>query len=1787
MFKRIAKITGFVLLGFVLLVGGVVGFMAIRGDFKKKVVKPTAIDFSISKTDLTFDASLKNNQTVDNEQIFSFTISAEPLDVTETKCKIEVNYSNLITFVEWKDGQWIDYNSNQFHLNAPIFFKLNDITDENLEDYQDGILTITVIDESGLLRDTLDLAIDRNVTSISFKDRGINENNTITNGLFVYEGGKYYGEVNQTLEAIEGEDYPLEVITAPHKASKPFDSKTEKIHEIYFIEDGQPRLINYNTEDKIVELLRYDDHGNMVAETCNFLKFDTENKYFVFNSQQSGEYEFKLATYPTYAIQEEMLSQDMSFIERLQSREENDTPTMLTKTVIITVNGTEAEEITFEGDEEKITMGLLQDNKWVANDNTVLDMYNLGLTLSKATSQTEILGRYNELKFLSSDNFIDKLTWTFKQAVLNGENYTYGKDDIIVNFYTNASGNIKARISGLTSENIDNTIEYDVRLEKYYSSYNLTLSYTKYQEDEETIESATTITFALIADEVTGRELRLSGIQKESSVITTVTIYKQVAEMEGETSYLSLYLQSGNCLILGDQILENNQPTGMYKFKTLQAGLYLALLGADGDTELYTLINEKFITNIDYDGASSVITIKPIDGDLIGRDIKLYAIVINSNGTWTYTNTEKSAIVNDKIHSTVNLSNNGQLSLPVTIDENGLDYGKGFDVEDLAWVQEGSSYSELLMFAPRYTMLTQKPAEWDKGLVVYKCTDANAQVYIKTNSKDETWGTTQYYTKNNFKTIDCITITEADITYYLLGVIENGHFVNKVIPTGTNYYSKLYPVLIKSKYIHAQNGLQTAESYVDELLSANYADGVAIFNGGDVGIKYDTTLLPERYITKTASAYVITTGIYNANKQYYIYNIEIGMYELVDTMPQNDIDNWASAKLNYYEKVDYLRAIDVLGLVSTEDTSNINVNLTYYTLNTTTNTLDNPIKYVSGDTDFISNWSSYYIIVSHYIINSAESDGEFITDGNNITIKASVVSGGIRVGAPVEFVISVSDYNAAIKENLDVDYAELYMTSVATANSYYDFRASDIEPTVGFGGSYFDNEQTYNGDIYQIIAGHKEIEFGWEQTTKNPIKDQEAQVFFSVNSNYNTEILQNIMTKLSHDDSIRVLEYDEHDNFVGLVSGKVSITAINNGYICANATYNPSLKYYTFENDSYTLATIDENVDWAKDYNKYYINAIYATFEVTDVIAEGHYIRFEWSYVNDYKILSSKLIILSRNVTGYSIDVGSPVYEAKLLTQETYTGDFYTYDKDANVFTIVDKNETPYNSEGGYYQLLTTEYTGDISYVLEISYNAGYVYNVYIVNTSEDYLYYKEGDALKRKMVNATVAFKLSANGGWIKPEPFYAQNVEYDIESNAYIQFDYDENSNTYNIVNAKITDESKNKGFVNITLQPDEGSVNKTINLKIVDDGKFALRLDAITTKTSSMEFKLSENIYTYNNDSIASQLSVDVTGFAIGQKDSDLYETQYNANAIEIVEIATGTPIVSVECIGNIWTITRKNTFDYITLNVEFAGIGEPVTKVFSFESPYTIVKSQDNTTSVIYSGTTFVIAKDSSVKDLDTLYTFTIATKETALTIEYKLEGISKTYEAIEGSDGKWLFVVPTDVTAPTKATFTIKYGTDVADTFELEVRPNMVLGATDDIQLDDLTNSTYEFVNLNISKYKTVDENSAIIEYTTYASNLEKVTTLSDLEYEYVTFTDEACQNQYSINVVSIDEDENKLKVISPISKVGTYYVKVWIYNVDATIGRIQIGEVKFEITTKSQVVNASNPIIIDAKTNKE
>ncbi len=940
MFKRILKISGIVLLSFVMLIGVVVAFLAIRGDFKKKVIKPTDIKFTISKVDLVFDATCIDQENLDNEQIFSFTISALPLDVTERECIITVlEGSSLIQFKQYVNGKLEDYNSNKFYLNTPIYFQLKNVTEDNVEDYHDGVVYLKVQDKLDLLDDKLEIRIDRAITSISIFDRGIDndKNNKIVNGLFTYEEGKHGGVVAQSLEAVMQEDYPLDIITAPLKSNKPFESVDAKLYEVYYMEDDQHKLLVNDGE--VVKLQRRTDEGQIVEETCNFVKYDTENKRFVFNSAESGDFKFKLVTYPTYKIQDEindLVNNGLSLVDKLKRDD------IITKIVNIKVTGSDAERILFEGDNATIGMNLLQTNKWAVNNGTSVDMFDLGLTLAKSNSGTEITGRYNELEFLTDSHFSSNVYFTFKKSEIDPVTGEVTNSDlpIYVNLFKNKLGQNKASISGFNMVNIDNQAEYDVVLKPSsltgsVAIYDLILSSIKYDEDGKEI-STTTITFTLTADKdgVAGKTLTFAtvvGYSDNHPNLTEIKISKKDTEEETDGNY---YLNSivDTRLILDDEIYEGDTPTGKYNFKSLNAGLYLAVLGDLDNSGKSNLVNGEFITSIERAGANSIITIKPIGEDLAGKELELYAIVVNKDGSVRSTLVPRKAVVN--LNPTkIALSNNGELGLPVIVDADGLDFGEGVDVDDIVGIYQEGSYNEFLVFAPKYTLLTsdKAPKEWATGMPIYTYDAVEGYQLIQSSGKDYSEYKGKCYTKNNYSMIDCVSFVEKetiaseehDVEYFLLGYIENGHFVNAIKATGINYYSKLYPVLIKSEYLPESDKLQTAEAYIDQLLTGKTEKAV-----DDGLINYDLTLLNGRIITRQGSAYINTGTNFSESKQYYIY--EDGEYKLInnDNIQPEDINDLEAFKSKYYELVDVRLAKDFVG-----DISNANANLKYYTIN--------------------------------------------------------------------------------------------------------------------------------------------------------------------------------------------------------------------------------------------------------------------------------------------------------------------------------------------------------------------------------------------------------------------------------------------------------------------------------------------------------------------------------------------------------------------------------------------------------------------------------------------------------------------------------------------------------------------------------------------------------------------------------------------------------------------------------------------------------------------------------------
>ncbi|MBO5909895.1 MAG: hypothetical protein J6Q15_00140, partial [Clostridia bacterium] len=250
------------------------------------------------------------------------------------------------------------------------------------------------------------------------------------------------------------------------------------------------------------------------------------------------------------------------------------------------------------------------------------------------------------------------------------------------------------------------------------------------------------------------------------------------------------------------------------------------------------------------------------------------------------------------------------------------------------------------------------------------------------------------------------------------------------------------------------------------------------------------------------------------------------------------------------------------------------------------------------------------------------------------------------------------------------------------------------------------------------------------------------------------------------------------------------------------------------------------------------------------------------------------------------------------------------------------------------------------------------------------------------------------------------------------------------------------------------------------------------------------------------------------------------------------------------------------------------------------PYKLpIPSPTNKTDTLYSGTKYKLITTDGMASEDYLYELLVSNID-----KYKVVYSYDNFTDIELKQENNVFYfengVP-EVIKPTVCAFKIIFtyedgSSEVIYEFSLVIKPNILIttNISKTIQLDDYNNTIYNFQDLTLKKYDTTKE------YTYYTSDYTDTNYINEfngvLSYTCETFTDEECLHGYTTNIVKIADD--KLQVISPINELGTYYVKVQIYS-----DTILIGELQFEITSKSNVANANNeeiaPSVITANSN--
>lgn len=436
MFKKVLKIFGIVFGSFTVFFGVILGAMFLMGKFDKPHIEPNKLYF-----DLNYDESSKSyymdvtyyckGLTVKGEKasnIYSFTLRANPEDVTELNCNMVVESGKeLIEFCD-KDGNKIpNEQMSNVRINYPVYFKISDKFDNSTADYAltNGKVKIYFNTENSLCNGFLTINIDRQVSSVSLYDYTNENNNIHTNGKFAYEktdyvvvslsskpdswagyfvedGGDlvpvnaeaefnsdliyYKEEISDTLKINVSANvpYPIVPIYAPENSNQPFNSVEGKNCEIY-VKNGAV-------------------YENIETTTNPYFYLDTDGVYKM-KSSEPGEHIIYLVSYPTYAIQNEAKEYFENEINSDNIIFNN--PYSISRKIVITVTNFGVKKVKFMNKDSGIfiNLDLFKENYFVlSNDSLGQEYTNLQVEMFNNEGAKET-SRLNQVKFYGGEDF--------------------------------------------------------------------------------------------------------------------------------------------------------------------------------------------------------------------------------------------------------------------------------------------------------------------------------------------------------------------------------------------------------------------------------------------------------------------------------------------------------------------------------------------------------------------------------------------------------------------------------------------------------------------------------------------------------------------------------------------------------------------------------------------------------------------------------------------------------------------------------------------------------------------------------------------------------------------------------------------------------------------------------------------------------------------------------------------------------------------------------------------------------------------------------------------------------------------------------------------------------------------------------------------------------------------------------------------------------------------------------------------------------------------------------------
>ena len=813
--KKFFKIFGIVFGVAIGIFGAIIGVMALQGKFKQPHIEPNLLYFDLPTDyddqgklfyykDVTYYCNGLDVKGDEKSNIYSFTLKAQPDNTTELGCKMVIESGSELITVCNKEGEALSNEERMnVNINRPVYFKINDTFDNDVDGYQvaNGVVKIYFNSDNNLRNAYLTINIDRNVSSVSLKDLTVKDsvNNIHKNGKFSYEGimfesvkfntapsdwsdiytNYYIEKLNSAVASdIITDIYGNEFVQAGNSYNpgtvyyRLIENKTLNLEisandtypliPIYAPDNSNQPLETIDGKKCDIYILNGTVFENVKNTTSSLISFDVNEGIYKFTSREPGEYTLYLVTYPTYAKQleaEEYFSDITNEIDLINNLIFNN-EFAVTKEVKIKVTNFGIQSVQFGENDEG---GFGGNQVPEATLNLFQENY---LAVNKNVSG---VNNFTDMQIKMFDNKGSSVESRFNQITFFDKTY-FTEGNITLTALSSGTTDGKAQIVLGQTAILRNFPVYDVDSAKININGSKNYEVALISSGQDLYGGYQATSDCILVKITTGTDAGLLYLVFNISAVGSDLL--TLNNLTQSVSFESLIdIAAGEKFACGSTVnllvlKEDRNGTTAYKIGTIKAGSYLVF--TKGNTENH---NNKFdITSTGF-GNEKMFVILPKESV---TELHLRLFVVNEDFSCVYTELNKSIAVSVDIEETEYAKETNIEDLKVKYIDGGTEKSEVF-VESLISINEGS-YTLPLMF-------------------------------VKENDiKVETLN---------------VTIQAGGEKYYLVGYIENGEFVNKIVPLeNTIGTQELYTAILKYSF-DIKTSEDLARQYLEHLLDAD------------------------------------------------------------------------------------------------------------------------------------------------------------------------------------------------------------------------------------------------------------------------------------------------------------------------------------------------------------------------------------------------------------------------------------------------------------------------------------------------------------------------------------------------------------------------------------------------------------------------------------------------------------------------------------------------------------------------------------------------------------------------------------------------------------------------------------------------------------------------------------------------------------------------------------------------------------------------------------------------------